>query len=774
MAGAGLAGLMARSPGRISRNPEVDIVLRPDLEERPSQTRPEDPFAGPGEMRALCRSLDWVSTPLGDVADWPAALRTTVRVCMEAPFPMNVTCGPERILIYNDAYRSALGAKHPAALGARFQDVWSEIWDEIAPLFEQIGAGGAPVYVADAPFLVRRADGDGAGRENPGSGGPPNSWFTYSLSAVRDAGGDVVGILNVVSESTDRVLVEREREAARAEAEQAEARLREVFTEAPAFMAVLRGPKHIFEFANDAYYQLVGHRALLGRPVFEALPEARGQGLEELLDGVLETGEPFVGRELPVFLARGPGSEPEQRFLDFVYYPLREADGARSGVVAHGSDVTDHVLARREAQRARADAEEANRAKSDFLASMSHEIRTPINAIIGYTDLLELGIAGPITDAQQEHLERVKTSSAHLLRLIDDILDLAKVEAGRMRVEQERVLALNTIAAALALVGPQAEERGIQIEDSCAGSANTVYMGDQDRVRQILANLLSNAVKFTAPGGSIRITCGMAPGPRAGMDDPESGARAFIRVSDTGIGIAPEQIEAIFRPFTQVERGHTRSQGGTGLGLSISRRLARLMGGDLTAESEPGQGSTFTLWLPSEAAPSHLDEEILTETREAPPPNLAAVGRALQDNIPSVLERYRRRLRDDPDIPIADRLSDADLEDHASTFLVDIAQSLVALERSEVAPARLLHDGSEIQRLVAELHGRQRAHLGWDENALAQEWRILREEIEVGVRTALPHAGDTSAALDLISRFLERAERISHRSLTQTEIASNS
>jgi signal transduction histidine kinase len=249
-------------------------------------------------------------------------------------------------------------------------------------------------------------------------------------------------------------------------------------------------------------------------------------------------------------------------------------------------------------EEARTTAEHASHVKSQFLATMSHEIRTPINAIIGYTELLDLGIAGPLNEEQRAQLGRIRASGRHLVGLIDDVLDLAKVEAGQLAVSSASAVAGVAVETALSLVRPQAAAKAIQLASVCEGDRHAAYLGDQARVHQILINLLSNAVKFTPSHGRVSVRCGASEKPPDTL--AAVGERwTYFTVEDTGIGIPADKTESIFQPFTQVDSGYTRTHGGTGLGLTISRRLARLMGGDLTVESREGQGSRFTLWLPA-------------------------------------------------------------------------------------------------------------------------------------------------------------------------------
>lgn len=547
-----------------------------------------DLFDGPGEMPGLCREKDWSGTPLGPRGSWSPVLRSTVRTMLASPFPACLWCGEELVLVYNDGYREVLAAKHPEALGRSGYEVWNEVWDQLAPLFERMRAGGPPVYAEDASFYLERSGEVDA----PSDRSEPNAWFTFSLSPVRDEGGSIVAFLNIAHETTGQILTERERAEAQARAERAERRLLDVFERAPAFMAILRGPDHLFEYANQAYYELVGERDLIGRPAFEALPEARDQGFEELLGEVYETGEAFVGREVPIELRSDPDAEAEQRYLDFVYYPVEEPSGSVSGVVAHGYDVTEHVRSRKAAERARAEAEEANEAKSRFLGTMSHELRTPINAIMGYAELLDEEISGTLNEAQHTQLGGVRSSARHLHMLIGDILDLSHVEAGEVELDRQTARTADAVSDALSLVRPQAREQGLELESRCTDGDSPRYLGDENRVRQILVNLLTNAVEFTPSGGTIRVTCGTARPAALDRD------MTWVRVTDTGVGIPSDEVEEIFQPFRQPETAMDAARSGTGLGLSVSRQLAELMGGRLTVESEPGEGSTFTLWMP--------------------------------------------------------------------------------------------------------------------------------------------------------------------------------
>jgi signal transduction histidine kinase len=231
------------------------------------------------------------------------------------------------------------------------------------------------------------------------------------------------------------------------------------------------------------------------------------------------------------------------------------------------------------------EAQEANLAKSQFLATMSHELRTPLNAIAGYTELLEVGVHGPITETQREDLHRIRVNQRHLLGLINDVLNFAKLEAGHVEFEITDISVEEALSGVRALIEPQFRAKGLHYEYR-PGDSSVVCRADREKMQQIVLNLLSNAVKFTEPGGKIT------------LDWVAADTVVRIRVHDTGRGIPPEKQEAIFEPFVQLQHGFTRRSEGTGLGLAISRELARAMGGDVTATSRSGEGSTFTLTLP--------------------------------------------------------------------------------------------------------------------------------------------------------------------------------
>jgi signal transduction histidine kinase len=241
--------------------------------------------------------------------------------------------------------------------------------------------------------------------------------------------------------------------------------------------------------------------------------------------------------------------------------------------------------ARLAAERAQAEAEAANRAKSQFLTTMSHELRTPLNAIAGYVELMEMGLHGSVTDAQRQDLRRIRTSQRALLHLVEDVLDVAKLETGRLDLRLSVVSLHEILKGVETLVFPQLFAKSLRYRYHDVDPAMTVRV-DRERFQQILVNLLTNAIKFTAAGGSITLRADTV------------GDEVRVHVQDTGAGIPENKLDEIFEPFVRVDSTLTRATEGTGLGLAISRSLSRAMGGDLTVESTLGVGSIFTVRLP--------------------------------------------------------------------------------------------------------------------------------------------------------------------------------
>jgi PAS domain S-box-containing protein len=525
-------------------------------------------------MAARCRAFDWSSTPLGPVEQWPHSLRTMAAAVLASRNPMLLFWGPELVQIYNDAFRPSLGvgtgpaARHPRALGMRAAEFWTDVWSVVGPQIEGVMTRGEAVWFENLHLPIER------------DGRLDDAWWTYSYSPVRDDDGRIGGTLVVCLETSAAVRAHTALEAERARS----AGILEAMADA--------------HFALDKDFHVVSVNETMARNVALTREAMLGHSIWELFPGLI--GSPFevayrraATDHEDSHLVHPYGDRRLQLMAEVDAYPT--PDG---GVAVFWRDITERERATAERERARADAEAAraeaeaaNKAKASFLAMMSHELRTPLNAIGGYAQLMLAGIPIPVTGDQQNYLERIVKSQQHLLGLIDAVLTHAKLESGKETYRIGDVSAREVLETVDPLTAPQRAAKRLQY-DTSECDLRLVFRADKEKVVQILLNVLSNAAKFTPTDGRIVVT----------TEIPSPGVGAVI-VRDTGIGMTSAQLERVFEPFVQFESTLARESKGVGLGMPISRELARGMGGDLVASSEPGAGSSFTLLLPLVAQP---------------------------------------------------------------------------------------------------------------------------------------------------------------------------
>lgn len=537
-------------------------------------------LAGGGQMGALIRAHDWDSSPLGPPETWPQPLKLSVRLLLSTGNPMFIWWGPDLIQFYNDAYCRSIGPeRHPSAIGQRGRECWDEIWDIIGPQIQQVMAGEGYTRHENQLVPITR------------HGRREDVYWTYSYTPIDDpdAPSGVGGILVICTETTEQVLAEQRTKAA-------EARWRALFNQAPGFLATMKGPDHVFEFANPRYYDLIGHREIIGKPAHEALPEIADQGFLELLDHVYRTGEAHSGFATPLTLIN-PDTNTEQKvYVDFVYQPIRDADGQITGILADGYDVTQREFASETLR-------EDGRRKDEFLAMLAHELRNPLAPIRNVSEfLLRTTTHDPAMHTIGELLAR---QASQLTRLVDDLLDISRITQGRVTLRREPMELCSVIELVIESLKEQIEQKQHEVLFDRQGKIFYIN-GDVTRIVQCVSNVLANAIKYTSSGGRIEIRVTEADG------------NAVVEVTDNGTGISAEMLPRVFDLFAQANRTLDRSQGGLGIGLSVVSRMVQMHGGEVSAQSPGlGLGSTFQIRLPLIQKPEHPVPEP-TAARPAP------------------------------------------------------------------------------------------------------------------------------------------------------------
>ncbi len=578
-------------------------------------------LAGGGEMAERTRAFDWSKTPAGPAAEWPQSLKTVVRVLLDSRYAMWLGWGTDLTFFYNDAYaRMTLGPKHPWALGRPAREVWSEIWQDIGPRAESVLRTGQATWDEGLLlFLGRR-------------GFPEETYHTFSYSPVPDDRGAIGGMLCVVTEDTERTIGERRlrtlRELAARTTDAAQSGEEACQTAA----SILAANPYDVPFALLYLLDASGERARLagwagiGRdtPVSPVAVAAPGTDGPWPFGRVMQTGQPVPVSDLAGRFGPLPGGawpeSPEQAvvlpmakpgetqlagFVVAAVSPRRPFDDGYAGfldLVARQIATAVANARAYEAERRRAESlAELDRAKTAFFSNVSHEFRTPLTLMLGP---VEDALAEPDTELpprQRERLQVLHRNALRLHKLVNTLLDFSRIEAGRVQASYEPVDLASFTADLASTFRSACERAGLELTVDCPPLREPIFV-DREMWEKVVLNLVSNAFKYTLRG-------------RIEVSLRQAGAAAELAVRDTGCGITPEQMPRLFERFHRVEGARGRTQEGSGIGLALVRELARLHGGDVRAESTPGEGSTFRVTVPFGAA--HLPPDRVRAVRTA-------------------------------------------------------------------------------------------------------------------------------------------------------------
>ena len=556
--------------------------------------------SGGGEMGERIRAFDWAAHPLGSPEQWPEALRVALGICLNSTFPTCVYWGRDLYTIYNDAWSHIPAERHPAALGQRASELWTDIWPVVGPQFADVLDRGTGHTSYDQMLPMQR---DGRVTE---------TYWNYSLTPIFDENGEIVGVFNQGNETTGVVMAARMREA---ETE----RLRELFAQAPGAIAVLRGETHVFDIANAAYIELVGGRGdIIGKTVADALPEVVEQGFVALLDEVYRTGIPYLGSDVAVELLRN--GERQTRIIDFIYQPTRDLAGNVTGVFVQAADDTERKHFYQQIQALNATLEQrvqdelAERMRTEeqlrqaqkmeaigqLTGGIAHDFNNMLAVVIGALNLMKRRLERGDTDVVR-YIDAATDGASRAAALTQRLLAFSRQQA----LDPSPLDANRMVAAMTELLNRTLGEH-IRIETVLAAGLWRTF-ADQVQLESAILNLAVNARDAMPEGGKLTIeTANASVDERyAAANDMPLGQYLMIAVTDTGVGMSREVMEQAFDPFFT-----TKSVGkGTGLGLSQVFGFVRQSGGHVKLYSEPGVGTTVKIYLPrfygAEEPPAH-------------------------------------------------------------------------------------------------------------------------------------------------------------------------